>query len=535
MSGFFNRASTVFENSQNLLLTQQKISDFQPIRDLRKAVFNIFDNLRDVDDENSRKIKLQAWKLLTTIEISILPYNHDDLMLNEQLENLKSGAAYFPGLDNDIARLSSSVQWLQANPANPKREALHQKLRDMMQSGSVGIVSKLTRGKVLPGWGDRALKELKRINRNCSFVESMTDIKSKLFDCLIIPSAGGTCPLMGAILTTYPARELCTLYFDREKRFHLPRKSLPEGTIGLIGRKSDSVALETTVVDETWSVDDWVDDTYWERMRAEFISQEDNTNSNGAPEVLVRARLVTLGDSKTTVLREDHRLIEISALIDGRENIDDFGKKFPRKSTKELRSGDLIVLRTSGSGDTLDDVAMSLMVRDGQTDLISSALDWKKPLKQTFRDYRDGTVIVAKRLEEKGHDIRDPNYMWIWTTEYVIRPESKRLFIDLIKIIHELDANIPASDPVEYAEDKWRLMSELLKYRMKAGRRIRELLLGRLRQVIEKGDVISNEYHLSLVGVGGGELTIFRISGVDSEVMNVPYNRTAIICDMKES
>jgi hypothetical protein len=288
-------------------------------------------------------------------------------------------------------------------------------------------------------------------------------------------------------------------------------------------------------VDETWSVDNWVDDTYWERMRAEFISQEDSTNHNGAPEVLVRARLVALGDSKTTVLREDHRLIEISALIDGRANIDDFGKKFPRKSAKELKSGDLIVLRTSGSGDTLDDVAMSLMNRDGRTDLVSSALDWKDILKQTFRGYRDCTLYVAKRLEERGHDVRDPNYMWIWTTEYVIRPESKSLFVDLIKIIHELDSNIPTSEPVEYAEEKWRLMSELLKYRMKAGRRIRELLLGRLRQVIEKGDVISNEYHLSLVGVGGGELTIFRISGVDNEVMNVPYNRTGIICDMKES
>jgi|GEM_PF-1631794 hypothetical protein len=535
MSGFFNRASSVFLNSQNLILAQQKISDFQPFIDVRKAVFNIFGNLRDCDDENASRIKLQAWKLLKTIEISILPYNHDDLLLNEQLEILQAEAAYFPGLEGAIEKLCSVVKWLQANPVNPKRVALHQKLGDDLQSGAVGIVSKLTKGKILPGWGDRTLKELKAINRNCSFVESTSDIKSNLYDCLIIPSAGGSCPLMRTILTSYPSKELFLLYFDREKSFYSPRKSLPEGTMGLVGRKSDGVALETSEEDETWSVDAWVDDTYWTRMRAEFNNQKDSANHNEASEFLVRARLVTLGNSKTSVLREDHRLIEISALIDGRAKIDDSGKKFPRKVAKELKSGDLIVLRTTGSGDTLDDVAMSLMNRDGQTALISNALDWKEPLKQTFRDYRAGTLLVAKRLEERGHDIRDPNYMWIWTTEYVIRPESKSLFVDLIKIIHELDANIPDTDPAKYAEEKWNLMNELLRYRMKAGRRIRELLLGRLRQVIEKGDAISDEYHLSLAGVGGGELTVFRVSGVDSKVMSVPYNRTGIICEMKEN
>lgn len=535
MSGFFNKASSVFNNSQNFILGHQKISNFQPIRDVRKAVFNIFENLRDVDDENSRKIKLQAWQLLTTIEISILQYDNDDLMLIEQLENVKVETAYFPELGDDIEKLCSAVKWLQLNPDNPKRKALHKKLRDIMQSGDVGLVSKLTRGKTLPGWGERTLRELKGINRNCRFIESTSDIKTKLYDCIIIPSAGGSCPLMGTILSSYPAKELCLLYFDREKRFYSTQKSLPEGTIGIVSRKSDGFVSDTSLVDETWSVDAWIDDTYWERMRAEFNSYEDSTNHNGAAEVLVRAHLVTLGNSKTTVLREDHKLIEISSLIDGRANIHDFGKKFPRKSVKELKCGDLIVLRTSGSGDTLNDVAMSLMYRDGQKELISKALDWKASLKQTFRDYRDGTLLVAKKLEEKGHEIRDPNYMWMWTTEYVIRPDTKRLFVDLIQIVHELDGNLPATDPAEYAEKKWKQMSELIKYRMKAGRKIRELLLGRLHQVIEKGDVIEDEYHLSLVGIGGGELTVFRISGVDSEVMNVAYNRTAIICEVKDN
>lgn len=534
MTGYFTKASTKFNNSINLVISHQKIKDFQPINDLRRHVYNVFSLLHDSDDKSSQKIKLQTWKLLTTVEISIIPYDREELRLNDQLKNLQEEAEFFPALQEGIAKIVTAVSWLQDNPENPKRKALITKLQEVDGNGRVGIVSKLTRGRALPGWGNNTLKEFERINHNCSFLDSISDIRTNLYDCIIIPSAGGSCPFIDFLMSSFSSKELFFLYFGREKRWRFNVRSLPPGTFGIQGSKDIANVSISPAIDETWSVDDWVDETYWERMREEFYRVGGSSSQNESADFLVPARLVAFGNAKTAVLREDHKLIEISSIVDGNSDIDELGKKFPRKPTKELKNGDLIVMRTSGSGDTLDDISMSLMEQDGKSQLMSEALDWKPLLKQTFLAYKNGTHLVANKLATKGHVIKNPDYMWNWTTEHVIRPESMGLFVDLIKVINELDTPIPAGDPVKYAEEKWSQMSILVRYRMKAGRKIRELLLGKLRQVIEKGEVIGNEYHLKLSEIGGGELSVFRVSGVDSKIINVPYNRTGIICEIKD-
>ncbi|HPQ44620.1 MAG TPA: hypothetical protein PKZ42_10375 [Syntrophales bacterium] len=534
MTGYFERASIKFKNSQSFVVNHQKISDFEPIRDVRKRVFLIFNMLRDAEDDNSRKINLQAWKLLTTIELSILPFDHKDLLLSEQLDALETEIAYFPAIKEAYQQLRNIVEWLRSNPNNPKREALHIKLKGCPQNKKIGVITRLTKWGKIAGWGGDTCRELSCMYEDCEFLNSASDFKANFYECIILPSAGGMCPLMKQIFSTYVSKEVFLIYYDREKRNLPEKKCPPPGSFGMKDSKDKNVLPLTPATDETWSVDDWIDITYWQRMREEFTKSEAGTNSNSGSEILVRARLVMLGDFKTAVLREDHRIIEISDLIEGHSNIEEFGKKFPRKLVKELKLGDLIVMRTSGSGDILDEVAKELMKREGQTALLTTALDWKIHLKQAFQDYSDGTLLIAEKLKNMGHLIRDPNYMWMWTTAYVIRPESKDLFFDLILVLHELDCDLPIADPLKYAQEKWSQMSVLLKYRMKAGRKIRELLLSRLRQVIERDDVIGNEYHLNLVGADGGELTIFRVSGIDSEQMSVPYSRTGVICEMKD-
>lgn len=541
MTGYLKRATIIFRNSRSFVLNHKKISAFQPIRDIRQRVFNIFNMLRDVEDDHSREIKIRAWKLLATIELSILPFDNEDLLLDKQLDALATEVIYFPALAETYQQLRSIIEWLQSNPDNPKRKALHIKLGGFPQNSKVGVISRLTRGGIVAGWGDNTFRELRNIHRDCELLHTASSLKENLYDCIILPSAGGACPLRKQLFSTYVSREVFMIYYDREKRVTPEKRGLMPGSFSMKGVRGKDVFPPSTPVDVTWSVDNWVDGTYWQRLRDAYA----RSTTDSGREFLVRARLVTLGDSKTTVLREDHRIIEISDLIEGRSNIEEFGKKFPRKSVRELKVGHLIVMRTSGSGDILEDVARALMEKDGQTALLTSALDWKIHLKQAFEECRrnvshpiarniDGTLLIAEKLADMGHPIRDPNYMWIWTTAYVIRPESKGLFIDLIHVLHELGCDFPVADPLEYAQEKWSQMDTLVKYRMKAGRKIRELLLSRLREVIERGAVIGNEYHLSLVGADGGELTIFRVSGVDSEQMSVPYSRTGVICEVKE-
>jgi hypothetical protein len=208
------------------------------------------------------------------------------------------------------------------------------------------------------------------------------------------------------------------------------------------------------------------------------------------------------------------------------------GRRFPRRLVNQLSVGDLIVLRTSGSGDYLIDVAKALMEKNGKSNLYNTALSWKKMLKCGLNNY--GSDYIASRLAKKGYKINGHKYIWMWTTNLVIRPQSQSLFYELIGILEELDCSEDFTNPLSMVDDWWKEMKEIIRYHMLAGREIRKSLLSRLSEMVKQGVMITDKYSLTLPGVNAGEMAVFRVNGIDSKTIDLPYYHTGIVIGNNE-
>jgi hypothetical protein len=274
------------------------------------------------------------------------------------------------------------------------------------------------------------------------------------------------------------------------------------------------------------TVDSWIEKKFWETMRGNPSKPQP-----GQLQIpLIKARMVVLANSKKVFLEEGQKVIEVGDVLNGTVRLEDLGAKLPRRRVRELSEGHRIALRTSRGGHYLVEVADELLRRVGKDDLRRKALDWKSWLRTGIETH--GTAYLSQLLKKKGHVLSDHKYIWMWTTDAVIRPESESLFYELIAILHELNLCIGNADVVELAQFRWERMRELIHYHHLAGNEIRKALLAQLRDVLESGGSVEDEIHLTLPGAGA--LSLFLISDVDREVVEVPYNELDVIRQIEE-
>lgn len=529
MTGF-QRINHIYDNSKNFKISSRIIDRFSPVSELKRRSSEIFRNLDDELDDSVVDLKIAVWRVMATIELSVLSFNSDILQLSNLLEEVISFSRYFPELSNNFTMLTEVVNWFVQHPYNPKLNEIFKLINTIGSGKRVGVAARLVHGRI-PGWDEAGWKSFQSSFPECKKIISVATLRKELFDLIIVPSGGNSVPFRQELFTSFSTPEIIFIHYGCEAKYSYIPFKLPNGSIKFpTNIQPKSRRTPTLLTSEAVPVDDWFDQNFWELTRNTLLRR------NGDPKTTdeqfkVKSRLALLGSQKGVYFREDQKVIEISDLIEGRVDIDDFGKKYPRKSVQELKRGNLVVLRTSGSGDALDDVSAGLMMNDGNFELIESSCEWKKLLRKTLE--RHGTDVVATMLARQGHLVRDPNYLWMWTTKTVIRPESQNTFIDLIKIIKELGYELPEDPPEAYSHRKWEEMRELIKYRMKAGMKIREALLQTLKNFIKKGVQIEDEQHISLMGVGGGELTIFRVSGLDELSQIVPYSKTGVVASVE--
>lgn len=524
MSNFLRRSTEIFENARQFKAIRHQLPGFSPVEELYNEVSRISRLLHDTQDESAASIRYQVWRLRSTIELSLLPYDDEDLSLPEQIEGLESLVSYFPVLIKPFERIKEIILFLMENPENPKRKAVFRLLNEADEKvRRIGLVSALTRWTI-PGWSNRLWLEIEHMTRKCSRISSVNILKNNSFDLIILPSGGKYSSLTYDLFHGYRAPRI-DLVFYRHEPLRIPEiRKLPPGSYTVRSEECPEIPENSS---ELYQVDEWVEKHFWEKIRDGALRESFSGVSPEIRHILVNARLVLLANRAKVFLGEDRKVIEISEILEGGRDL----KKFPRCRVSQLKAGALIVLRTSGSGEYLDDVANSLMEAKGRGDLIETALNWKKVLLSALTTY--GSELIAERLKDRGHGIRDHRYIWMWTTDQVIRPESRELFMSLISIMEELDFNLPNNDPVRYANEKWQQMRELIHFRRVAGQKIRAVLLERLRQIIEEGISIEDEYHLALSGLSAGELTVFRVTGIDDRTLEVPYSRIGLISDME--
>ncbi len=171
---------------------------------------------------------------------------------------------------------------------------------------------------------------------------------------------------------------------------------------------------EASQADEEIQLDRWAHESFWSSIHA----QHPDVAPTSDKDVTVDARFVLFADGSGAFLPADGRVVEVSALFETGANFDITEDKLPRTSVRDLEEGDLVMLRLSGSGDYLDDVADSLIEKAGEAGLRGRALQWKDRLHEVIK--RHGEGVVAMKVRGLGVRLRSPQYLWAWAGDAVI-------------------------------------------------------------------------------------------------------------------
>ena len=508
----FELADSAFKNAATFRLEYRQIPPSPDVEEILQEIAGWFGVLGDTEGEGPRLLKRQLWQLRVAVLYGLLPFDSGALAIADLADQIASRAHQYPDLRTRSDCLLRVATSLVGSPINPKRQVLRSDLQRLVNQGrSVGLILALVRNH-LPAL-TQTVEDLQSIGKSIYFVSSRRQYLASTFDHVIIPFSTHNCALTKEILYAYRASTARVIYYPSERppssssKLRLPAP-IPASRVPEF--PSPPQAPSPPAPDpEIWS----------------FIGPEK------PPEVAdtdyyVPARTLLLANSHYVLLREDSKALELSDLVEGRLSLDDLERRLPRKPVRDLRQGDLIVLRVRGSGDYLIEVADDLMRADGRRGLRTSAVDWKPPLRGVLA--RRGSKWFLNQLQKRGFHLAAHDYLWKWTTEEVIGPQSKSHFYETIAILEDCGWRFSETDVLQAARRRWKEMRQLRNYHRKAGQRIRGILLTRLRAIIDTRPTIGSEYQLEVPGVAAGAMALVRIAAVDSRVRTVPFNHIAV-------
>lgn len=175
----------------------------------------------------------------------------------------------------------------------------------------------------------------------------------------------------------------------------------------------------------------------------------------------------------------------------------------------DLESGDYILLREAGSGDFLIDVADRLMGAEGRS-LRAKQLEWKAALRKRISE--EGLEGVSASLKSRGARHAHPWNVRYWSGTRALKPE------DFMLLMTYLDLGTQAQD---FAD----AMDQLIRYHIKAGHRIRKMILDGIGQADLTPLVMHGTMSFELEGADGGTLTAYRIESRSEQTWQAPIGR----------
>lgn len=504
------------------------VLDFPPVAGISAACAHIFSGI-DREDERQRRIARSAWLLKTTVLQTLLPFDDPRLGLESLIATLRQAVDAVPTIASSAAALADLVGGILAAPRNPKREWFCTNFgttvsRDVSVAVLVGL-----QGGATPGWpvgltsdGDFGLDSL-------TLVRTRKDIRERVFSSVVIPGTlrFAVRPLVHDMLYGGRAAEVIVLSY-RAERIYVPEAlELPADTT-FKGRRA-RVLQSSERGDEGPDVllDRWVNESFWQEIRAQHadfapLSERD---------VAVPARFVLFADGSGAFLPEDRTVVEISDLIDSGGDLEIAEDRLPRKPVRDLEERDVVMLRLSGSGHYLDDVADAMMAKAGLSSLRSDATEWKSWLHTTIK--RHGEGLVSRTGQELGLRLRSPGYLWVWAGDAVIAPHDYQTFRQLIGTLVRIDASASSLDPDVYATEKWQQMEHVKAYHHRAGIAIRTALLERVKGLVAERHRVESVESIELPGLEAGSMGLLRVAAVDNKSMQVPLSRLFHITAVK--
>jgi hypothetical protein len=513
----FEAADRLFTNATTFSVHREQLAAPGALREISRTVGRMFGAVAGQEDEATLRILRRSLATLRfTINGALMPLASPVLSLREQSDRIgKLAEAYGHDLVALAERLRSAVEGAMEIDSPPKRTTLEEMFRSTR--GRIGVVYP---ARSVPGWDDTLVRHLERLADFATIIPvvSRKALVNAHFDLILSVWPLARTGLAEELLFAYRTRDLRLILYRHENASIPEAASLPSIGVSSKPRRPSNPAMSGIAHDEELEpeIDDWVDVTYVSGG-ARVLGEVDRQH-------LVAARFVRLATGQIVALREERRVIEVSSLLD--VGAAPATTRLPRSLVRELTRGDLIVLRTSGSGDYLDDVATQLIARDARAAEIDAALLWKGSLERALVQH--GASFVAGLLRDRcpaftSHD----NYLWAWTTLDVIKPATPDTFSALLDVL----VKVKAIDPIDAAgrEHLWRMMKLLVRYHVAAGQEIRRVLLARLRELIAAQTLVTTALQLELPGVNAGQLSVLRVESVASTPSLVPYTEIGIL------
>lgn len=518
-----------FTNASKFRVDHHRLPAFEPIGSILTLIGECYRILKELEDRDlTAEIGLRIWKLRLTILSALLQYDHQSLQLRDQVEDINRSIQSIPSLRELMPRLAETIDCLVCNPENPKRIAILELLESLNKAPSaantIGLVT-CVRRRGLPGYDDVLYTDFQKVAPNLIFISSRKDLQTGFFNHVLLPTGGKHCPLKDDLWYGFHTEMLHVVTYQREPVSEPQKPSVPKG-ISIASQPAHHYLYANEVDDDEYdSLKKKIDAKIWESLRysARVLPIEDGqTSMNG---LQLKARLVLLPNNWTVWLAIDKK-----ELIASKPNSDPDEGGFSYQTVDRLKPDQYVVLRTVGGGDMVREIADESLRLDGKANLRNSAFDWKRELEQVLDTYGVGSVAII--LINKGIRISSANYVKIWSTDLVMRPNTIRRFRALIETLVELDSQIAGDSIENYVDRRWKMMSEIIHYHRLAGVKIRHSLMDALRRHLRECE-IEDELHIKIQELGAAELSVFRVVGIDDEISVVPYNHIGHI--MKDS
>lgn len=523
---WFAIENNAFINRKDGDITFQQIRNFKPVSSLIKLSNLCFKKLRELDDESLNEFKWLIWGIRQSIVYSLIRFDSCSLGLSDSLSKLTLSKNVYPAFHDELIELEKIIEYLINHPENPKMKYLEQKLIEYQQAKQTfGIIYPPVKGS-LKGWSGELDDWISLRAPRCIFIESRKALLSMSLDNIFLAGTGQHLSYLSELFYSGSRKHLDIIAYKTE-RFVMPERfELPKGSFNYKNElKADEI--NNRKITEVMPNDEaqWVGEQFWERFKTK---DTENLLEESDRKHIVKARLIILSDDRFIYLKEDQKVIELSEMITKGLSSDEIVKSFPRKKVTHLEEGDYLLMRTDGgSNDYVIEVADKLIRQDGRTGLREKALSWKAYLAEALTIY--GSNEIYQRLAKKGHQLSFKDYLWIWTTNDVISPESDSRFYELIGILSDLDVLPDEIEPLSFADTMWTAMKKLKFYHFKAGSDIRIKLLKRFKEILKSSIAVKNGYTLTIPGVDAGSMTVMKVDGINPETELIAYSELNII------
>ncbi|MFG1495175.1 hypothetical protein ABMA57_00990 [Saccharospirillum sp. HFRX-1] len=193
----------------------------------------------------------------------------------------------------------------------------------------------------------------------------------------------------------------------------------------------------------------------------------------------------------------------------------------------ELKSGDYIVLRTSGGGDYVAMLADRIM---GEMYSIrrSEQSEWKKKIvsnaieKYGVESRWELSKYISVDLESQGSAQVRPANIHYWLSSKCIRP---RKFEDFFAVLSFAGIE-------ERALELWSAMGDIDNAHRRAGYIIRRMLLNKIKTTSLESLERDGEMHFKLKDEDGGSISAFHITDIVTDNYKVSYDQIGVLMEI---